>query len=52
MTEFSKLSDKQKDYRMYAAIGAIDSLTRDFEQIYAALFAVFCLGFSLYFLIF
>lgn len=50
MTEFSKLSDKQKDYRMHAAIGAMNSLTRDFEQMYAALFAVFCLGFSLYFL--
>ena len=45
--EQQKLS--QKDYRMHAVIGVMDSLTRDFEKMYAALFAVFSFGFSLYF---
>ncbi len=49
--EFSKLSERQKDYRMYAVIAASESLDRDFEKLYAALFAAVVFSFALYFLL-
>lgn len=48
---FSKLSERQKDYRMHAVIAACESLDRDFEKLYAALFGVVVLSFALYFLL-